>query len=92
MTMGCRIMFDSEDNAACLYDSVTETVFGRRFLGDDAVERLEAFLEWLHEDPRKFPAPRVCELQDEWLTAHPEETWTGRDEVEDDEESEGDSP
>lgn len=69
--MGCRVMWGPEDDAACLYDSTTETVFGKRFLGD-AAEKLEAFLQWClkeHGDPRKLPVERVCALQDEWLAA-----------------------
>ena len=57
--MGCRVMWSADDDAACLYDSVTETVFGRRFLGPDAQEQAEAFLKWCiekHEDPRKLHA------------------------------------
>ena len=67
--MGCRVMYDPDDDAACLYDSVTETVFGRRFLGHGQ-EKADAFLAWCasnHGDPRKLALSTVVELQDEWL-------------------------
>ena len=69
--MSCRVMWDSNDDAGCLYDSVTETVFGRRFLGNGQ-EKCEAFLTWClaeHGDPRKLDVAQLVTLQDEWLLA-----------------------
>lgn len=64
-------MWDSNEDAGCLYDSVTETVFGRRFLVCGA-EKAEAFLAWClreHGDPRRLPVEELVELQDVWLLA-----------------------
>ncbi len=47
--MGCRILYDHEQNLAALYCSTTDVTFGPVFYGKeyDADERAEAFLRWL---------------------------------------------
>lgn len=48
--MGCRILYDSEQNYAALYCSTTDVAFGPLFPswdGRDADERAESFLRWL---------------------------------------------
>jgi len=42
--MGVRILYDSEREHACLYDSVTEFAFGPLFEDEDEAEQ---FLRWL---------------------------------------------
>jgi len=65
--MGCHIL--ANEDSACLYDSVTETAFGRVFHGDGE-EKLAAFLAWYAaygacRDPRVDP--NIGDAQDEWL-------------------------
>jgi hypothetical protein len=71
MTMGCRVLYDDNDDQACLYDSVTMTAFGRVFSGPDANLQADRFLEW-YEDQGRYDDPRVDpaigEAQDDWLT------------------------
>jgi len=69
--MGCRILVDRDEDAACLYDSVTGIAFGR-VIRPDGEEKLEAFLEWYAKngatrDPRVDP--NICDVQDEWLSS-----------------------
>jgi hypothetical protein len=71
--MACRILYDIDNDRACLYDSVTETAFGRVFHGDGlAQDKLEAFLKWYakwgaHSDPRlDF---YIGDTQDRWLAS-----------------------
>jgi hypothetical protein len=68
--MGVHILHDSDSERACLLDSVTETPFGRAFIGRDASEMLEAFVAWYakegaHRDPRVDP--NIRDVQDAWL-------------------------
>lgn len=51
--MGCRILFDPQDNLACLYCSTTDTAFGQVFYSwkdHTAQDRAEAFLRWLESE------------------------------------------
>ncbi len=75
--MGCRIIRGTRDgtcdDAAVLYDSVTETAFGPVF--EDAYEAVD-FMAWLQADttkwvqhrnrwtydPRVYPAPELANL------------------------------
>lgn len=50
--MGVRVLSDSADDMACMYDSVTETAFGPIFHGDTlpdmaATDAMCTFIEWL---------------------------------------------
>ena len=68
--MGTHILFDSDNERACLLDSVTETVFGRAFVGIDAGDKMGGFLAWYakhgaYRDPRIDPA--IGDVQDAWL-------------------------
>ncbi len=70
--MGVQVLFDSDNERGCLLDSVTETPFGRAFIGMDAAEKLEAFLVWYktngaHRDPRVDP--NIRDVQDAWLAS-----------------------
>lgn len=75
--MGVRILFDAEDNRACLYDSVTETAFGRVFYAEangelDANEVAQAFISWYakhgkQRDPRADSD--IANVQDDWIVA-----------------------
>lgn len=81
--MGLRILVGRQagydgvlDEQAVLFDSVTDTAFGRLFSSDernDAREVAEAFLDWAeHEgvvrgDVRNLPIETTIGLQDEFL-------------------------
>ena len=70
--MGVQVLFDSDNERGCLLDSVTETPFGRAFIGMDAAEKLEAFLAWYktngaHRDPRVDP--NIRDVQEAWLAS-----------------------
>jgi len=60
--MGCRIIYDQEEDMAVLYDSVTMTCFGPVFDGPEAQEEAQAFVDWYETeyggDPRKAGALR----------------------------------
>lgn len=56
--MGCRIMEDNLGGMVCFYDSVTMTPFAPIV---DTKEELEAFREWLGEDPRG-----VVDIVEKW--------------------------
>lgn len=50
--MGCRILYDREENLACMYCSVVDLAFGPVFYGSqdlhmDAEEQLQAFFRWI---------------------------------------------
>ena len=78
--MSTRILHDAESDSACLYDSVTETAFGRVLHGDedkdvDASEVAKAFLDWYGEhgkerDPRL--ETNIGKVQDDWLMLYNE--------------------
>jgi len=57
--MGYRIMEDNLGGMACFYDSVTMTPFAPIA---DSKEELEAFREWLGEDPRG-----VSDILEKWV-------------------------
>ena len=53
--MGCRIVYDSEQELAVMYCSTSDMAFGPVFYAEndhDANERVEAFTRWLVTDPR----------------------------------------
>lgn len=69
--MGVRVLWDGDADAAVLYDSVTETAFGRVFHGD-AQEKAEAFLKWYATNgPERDPRvdPNIGDVQDAWLAS-----------------------
>ena len=61
--MGVRIL--AGHDMACLYDSVTDTAFGRVFYGAEAEERLERFLKWYPGDDPRLDAD-IGAAQDDW--------------------------
>ena len=76
--MGVRVLYDTENDVAALYDSVTETAFGRLFHGYKggggvrafATQVAEAFLAWYGEhgaerDPRADTD--IGSVQDDWV-------------------------
>ncbi len=51
--MGCRVLYDSDQNQAALYCSTSDVAFGPVFSDweqHDAQERAEAFLRWLQSE------------------------------------------
>lgn len=72
--MSTRILHDTGDRKACLYDSVTDTAFGPIFTGDgfdDAEQEAEAFCRWLPkanaadhrtDDPRWYSAEALMAM------------------------------
>jgi hypothetical protein len=68
--VGVRILVDWADDTACLYDSVTDTAFGRVFHGHGAYEKQEAFLTDCNKaglDPRSLDNPG--DMQDQWVAS-----------------------
>lgn len=68
--MGVQVLFDSDNERACLLDTVTETVFGRAFAGMEAGEKLEGFLKWYAKNGAFHDVrvdPSIADVQDEWL-------------------------
>ena len=64
--MGCRILYDVQQNMACMYSSNTDFAFGPVSYGEgslDAVELLEKFIKWLPGDPREY---KDYELESKW--------------------------
>jgi hypothetical protein len=54
--MGCIILFDPKNERAVFFDTVTERAVNHdAFVGDDAQEQAEDFLEWEDYDPRSYP-------------------------------------
>lgn len=62
--MGVRVLYDSEQDMAALYCSVTDQAFGPVVYGEaksdwSAAELLEAFLKWLPLDARRYGADEL---------------------------------
>jgi hypothetical protein len=77
--MSCKVLYDDEEDIACLYDSGKMIAFGRVFKGSpdrgeaisfDADEAAEAFFKWYgqsHPDREPSTDPNLVEVQDVWL-------------------------
>lgn len=72
--MGVRIIHDTKNDVACLYDSVSDVAFGPVFYGldeseagepVDELEMAEGFRAWLRADARTYSA---AELSSEYNT------------------------
>lgn len=64
--MGLRILYDPDEPAACLWDSVSDWAFGPVFEGESAFTDAQAFIEWLPEDARKYEQNDLWELYGQW--------------------------
>ena len=69
-----RVLYDSDENVACLYDSVTEIVFGRVFhdIGEDkeivfACDVADTFLKRLDKDARSYEIDELIALQGDFV-------------------------
>jgi len=75
--MGCRVLYDQEEDMAVLYDSVTMTSFGPVFSGPLGKDEAEAFLVWYEDeygsDVRKLSAEEVIVMVDKWRDTLPED-------------------
>jgi len=92
--MGVRILYDSKDNHAALYCSVTDWAFGPVFTKDrethrDADERAEAFCRWVYathpagaRDPRLLSDAEMQVAYSAWL-AQEAAQWQAEQEAED---------
>lgn len=70
--MGCRILYDSQSDLACLYCSTTDVAFGPVFYKSDeqdADERAEAFIAWLKTDPRKLTDAELSAAYGKWTVS-----------------------
>ena len=74
--MGVRVLFNEEENIACLYDSVTMWAFGPVFCsGNDEIpanERIATFANWLSDDPRTYGDQALETKYAEYLVAENE--------------------
>ena len=64
-----KILCDSSDDLACLYDSVTMRAFGPVVCHGDGAEILEAFLLWLDQTARGVDEAQLMGWFDEFLPA-----------------------
>lgn len=59
--MSVWILTDPDNSRSVLYDSVSETAFGRGFIGLDSQEQADEFLAWCPCDPRGLTAEELDE-------------------------------
>lgn len=64
-----KILADSSDDLACLYDSVTQRAFGPVVCHGECAEILEAFLVWLDQIGRGVDETKLMEWFDAFLPA-----------------------
>lgn len=64
--MGVRILYDRDQDKACLFDSVTDTALGPVFYGLDADDQAEHFREWHGVDKRNLTPAELRELHARW--------------------------
>lgn len=65
--MGLYVLYDPDNERAVLYDSVSEWAFGPGFIGDDADEQAQAFIDWLTEDARVMPQNELAARHAQWV-------------------------
>ena len=71
--MSTRVIFDEDQDEACLYCSVTGVAFGPLFSGlhgHDAREIADAFLVWLQgqgEDARSIEHPELARMISDFI-------------------------
>lgn len=64
--MGLRILYDHDEPAACLWDSVSGRAFGPVFEGDTARDDAQAFIDWLPLDARTYGQRELESLHTVW--------------------------
>lgn len=72
--MSTRILWDRDEQAAALFDSVSGVAFGEIFEGVECYEHAERFLDWLTRkglDARAVQPNTLRALRREFLDAHP---------------------
>lgn len=71
--MGLRILYDTGQDMAAMYDSVTDTAFGPVFYAGEhhepAEERIQKFIDWLPADARVYNARDLENFYAMWLDA-----------------------
>ena len=69
--MGCRILYDKDNERAAFFCSTTEQAFGPIFHdeGGGADAEAEAFARWVQGDPRRFTESELQGKYGEWLDA-----------------------
>ena len=68
--MGCRILFDEDQEIACLYCSCSGVAFGELFHGHDAQDDAQCFIDWIGVDPRVLSNALLFDAQCAWLRTH----------------------
>lgn len=73
--MSVQIIFDEENNNACLYCNTTDWAFGPVYCGKDGREFMNGFIQWLPKDSRRY---LDAQLQSKYLKFHM--MWNGDEE------------